>query len=70
MGVRSSCRTAGQMANRGFGTPQAAGTAVEMATGGPPTEHLTVRVDRPFLVVLSDGETDAPLFMAIVRDPR
>lgn len=52
------------------GIEAAAGTAVEMATGYGPTEHLTVRIDRPFLVVLSDLDTDTPLFMAIVRDPR
>jgi serine protease inhibitor len=52
------------------GVEAAAGTAVEMATGALPTKHLIVRVDRPFIVVLSEGESGAPLFMAIVRDPR
>ena len=52
------------------GVEAAAGTAVQLETGGPPTKHLTVRVDRPFIVVLSEGESGAPLFMAVVRDPR
>ena len=52
------------------GVEAAAGTAVLLETGAPPTKHLTVRVDRPFIVVLSEGESGAPLFMAVVRDPR
>lgn len=52
------------------GVEAAAGTAVVMATGMPPTEHLSVRVDRPFVIVLSDGQSQVPLFIAIVRDPR
>jgi serine protease inhibitor len=51
------------------GVEAAAGTAVVMTSGGPPTKRLTVRVDRPFVVVLSEGESQAPLFVAIVRDP-
>jgi hypothetical protein len=31
---------------------------------------MTVRADRPFLVVLAGQFTEAPLFMAMVRDPR
>ena len=52
------------------GVEAAAGSAVLMAGAAPPTKELTVNVDRPFVVVLSEGESGAPLFMAIVRDPR
>jgi len=52
------------------GVEAAAGTAVIMDGAAPPTEHLRVTVDRPFIVLLSTGSTDVPLFMAIVRDPR
>ena len=53
------------------GVEAAAGTAVIMYGGVPkkPTRYLNVRVDRPFIVVLSEGQSGAPLFMAIVRDP-
>lgn len=52
------------------GVEAAAGTAVLMAGAAPPTKHLIVNVDHPFIVVLSEGESGTPLFMAIVRDPR
>jgi serpin B len=52
------------------GVEAAAGTAVMMATGPEPTQHIEVHVDRPFVVVLSEGESRTPLFMAVVRDPR
>ena len=53
------------------GVEAAAGTAVIMLADQPqpPTKHLDVHVDHPFIVVLSEGESGAPLFMAIVRDP-
>jgi serine protease inhibitor len=52
------------------GVEAAAGSAVMMAGAAPPTKQLTVRADRPFLIVLSGQFTAAPLFMALVRDPR
>jgi serpin B len=52
------------------GIEAAAGSAVIMAGAAPPSTRLTVRADRPFLVVLSGQITDAPLFMAMLRDPR
>ncbi len=52
------------------GIEAAAGTAVVMYGAGPPTKHLSVRVDHPFIVIVNEGESGAPLFMAVVRDPR
>lgn len=52
------------------GVEAAAGTAVAMAGAGFIGKHVTVTVDRPFVVLLSEGYSGAPLFMAIVRDPR
>ena len=52
------------------GIEAAAGSAVMMDGAGPPTEKLTVHDDRPFLVALLGSYTEAPLFMALVRDPR
>jgi len=44
---------------------------VVMAAGAaPPTKAIEVRADRPFVCVLTQTNTDVPLFMAIVRDPR
>jgi len=53
------------------GVEAAAGTAVLMAGAGPPTNSITIRADRPFVVVLSVGVyPQVPLFVAIERDPR
>jgi serpin B len=53
------------------GVEAAAGTAVIMAGAGPPTKSITIRADRPFVVVLSVGTyPQVPLFVAIERDPR
>jgi len=53
------------------GVEAAAGTAVFMAGAMPENETLTIRADRPFVVVLSVGSyPHLPLFTAIVRDPR
>jgi len=53
------------------GLEAAAATAVVMAAGAaPPTKAIEVRADRPFVCVLTQTNTDVPLFMAIVRDPR
>jgi serine protease inhibitor len=35
-----------------------------------PYAPLTIRADRPFLMVLTEKATSAPLFMALIRDPR
>jgi serpin B len=55
------------------GTEAAAATAVGMDTGGCtgplPGKELTLRLNRPFLFVLRDIETDAVLFMGRVVDP-
>lgn len=52
------------------GTRAAAVTELGMVeSAGPRPEHVVV-VDRPFLVVLRDGTTGWPLFLASVRDPR
>jgi serine protease inhibitor len=53
------------------GIEAAAASAVLMDVGGAPmVPRYTVRADRPFLVVLTGSNTNAPLFMALVRDPR
>jgi serine protease inhibitor len=52
------------------GVEAAAGSAVIMGGSAFPAKRLTVRADRPFLVVLAGSYTAAPLFMALVRDPR
>ena len=52
------------------GTEASAATAVVMATGGgPDTESIVFKVDRPFLFVLRDVPTGAVLFMGRVVDP-
>jgi len=55
------------------GTEAAAATAVGMDTGGctgaAPLRSTVVRLDRPFLFLLRDLETDAALFMGRVVDP-
>jgi serine protease inhibitor len=52
------------------GVEAAAGTAVFMA-GAMPQGSVTVRVDRPFVAVLTVGTYPKfPLFVAVVRDPR
>ena len=35
-----------------------------------PYAPLTIRADRPFLLLLTDKRTSAPLFMALISDPR
>ena len=50
------------------GTVAAAATAMMMA-GGAPAEPLEFTVDRPFLFVIADTTTGAPLFLGRVLDP-
>ena len=50
---------------KGVEAQAASGAGVGCA--GMPTE---IRADRPFLVVLTESGSNAPLFLAIVRDPR
>jgi serpin B len=54
------------------GTEAAAVTAVIMAAGaGAPSEEepIELRVDRPFIFLIRDSQTDAILFMGRVMDP-
>lgn len=53
------------------GTEAAAATAVVVmrVTSAMPTERFSFVCDRPFLFVISDQETDAILFLGIVRNP-
>jgi len=52
------------------GVEAAAGSGL-VAKGGWPQGHIEIRADRPFLVVLTAlRRTQAPLFLAVVRDPR
>jgi serpin B len=50
------------------GTEAAAATGVGMAEAAAPVVH-TVTVDRPFLFVITDTATGAPLFLGKVNDP-
>jgi serpin B len=57
------------------GTEAAAATAVEGQVGAaiesPPTqEPFEMRVDRPFLFVIEDSLSGAPLFLGVIEDPR
>jgi serpin B len=51
------------------GTEAAAATVVGFDTSGGGPEPVTLRVDRPFLVVLRDVPTGAIVFLARVADP-
>lgn len=50
------------------GVEAQAATAAQAGCGAG--EPPLVRADRPFLVILSESGSQAPLFLAIVRDPR
>jgi serpin B len=52
------------------GVEAAAASAAAMAGTALIEKTMTVRADRPFLAVLAGTTTDAPLFVALVRDPR
>jgi serpin B len=51
------------------GTEAAAATAVVMRATAAPMDPITLTIDRPFLFVLFDRETGAPLFLGRVLDP-
>jgi len=51
------------------GTRAAAVTELGAEAGGPPPPALEVRFDRPFLLVVRDGTTGWPVFLAAVTDP-
>ena len=52
------------------GIEAAAATAGLVGATGMPYAPLTIRADRPFLMIVSLKGSEAPLFMALVRDPR
>ena len=51
------------------GTTAAAATALRLAGSAPPTESITLSVDRPFLFMIHDIGTNATLFLGRVMDP-
>lgn len=51
------------------GTEAAAATAVIIGETSVPVADLTIEVDRPFLVLIRDRETDAVIFIGRVVDP-
>jgi serine protease inhibitor len=52
------------------GVEAAAATGAIVGVTSVPVGRVTVRADRPFLVLITDESTHAPLFMAVVRTPR
>ncbi len=52
------------------GIEAAAATAGIVGVTGVPCAPLTIRADRPCLMVVSLKGSEAPLFMALIRDPR
>jgi serpin B len=52
------------------GFEAAAATAGLVGLSAAPYAPITIRADRPFLMILTVKTTQAPLFMAIIRDPR
>ena len=55
---------------RESGVEAAAATAGIVGITAEPYAPLTIRADRPFLMVLTEKATSAPLFMALIGDPR
>jgi len=52
------------------GVEAAAATAVGVVGSAAPIAQVTVSADHPFLLALTDTRTRAPLFLALIRDPR
>lgn len=52
------------------GIEAAAATAAIVGLTSGAVAPLTIRADRPFFMVITEKATNAPLFMAIIRDPR
>ncbi len=52
------------------GIEAAAATAGIVGITAEPVAPLTIRADHPFLMLLTEKSTSAPLFMALIRDPR
>ena len=52
------------------GVEAAAATAAIVGMSAAPYAPLTISADHPFLLLLTDKGTSAPLFMALIRDPR
>ena len=52
------------------GVEAAAASGATMRITSAPAESFDVRADHPFLIVLSEKATHAPLFMGLIRDPR
>jgi serpin B len=51
------------------GVEAAAASGLIAGTTAAPVDPFIVRADRPYLVVLTEATSRAPLFMAVVRDP-
>ena len=52
------------------GVEAAAATGVEVGTTAVQVDTFSIVADRPFLVALAESGSQAPLFLAMVRDPR
>lgn len=52
------------------GVEAAAATAGIVGLSAAPYAPLTISADHPFLLLLTDQRSSAPLFMAMIRDPR
>lgn len=52
------------------GVEAAAASGAIMRVTSMPADYFDIRADRPFLFVLAEEATEAPLFMGLVRDPR
>jgi serpin B len=52
------------------GVEAAAATAVGIVGSAAPVAEITISADHPFLLALTDTRTRAPLFLALIRDPR
>lgn len=52
------------------GVEAAGGSGLIMDLTGAPISQFQIRADHPFLLVLTENATRAPLFMGLIRDPR